>query len=83
MDALDQATLHAEIDRELRLVDSAIALVRNGAARRVTVANLRLGGALLEAARARAGMHHLRVTADWSPGDGWCALIVDRAGADA
>jgi hypothetical protein len=82
MDALDQTTLQGEIDRELRLVDSAIALVRNGGARRVTVANLRLGGALLESARARASLYRLRVTADWSPGDGWCALIVDRAGAD-
>ena len=82
MDALAETAVQNEIDRELRLVDAAIALVRVGAAVRVTVANLKLGDAVLEAARARAGLHRLRVTADWTPGDGGCALVVDRAGAD-
>ena len=80
MDALSEELLQQEIDRELRLVDSAIALVRTGAARRVTVANLQLGGAVLEAARARAGRYRLRVSPDWTPGDTECALVVDQAG---
>jgi hypothetical protein len=82
MDSLTETAVRDEIDRELRLVDSAIALVRAGAAVRVTVANLRLGAAVVEAARARAGLHRLHVTADWTPGDGSCALVVDRGSAD-
>ena len=74
---MTEAALQAEIDRELRLVDSAIALVGSGGASRVTVANLRLGAAVLESARARAERYRLRVTADWTPGDGGCALVVD------
>ena len=82
MDPRVEDAIEAEIDRELRLVDTAIALVRAGAAVRVTVANLRLGDALLGSARARAGLHRLRVTADWTPGDSCCALVVDRAATD-
>lgn len=82
MDSLTETAVRDEIDRELRLVDSAIALVRAGAASRVTVANLRLGASVLEAARARAGLHRLRVTADWTPGDEACALVVDRGARD-
>ncbi len=82
MDPVTEIAVEAEIDRELRLVDMAIALVRAGAAVRVTLANLRLGAAVLEAARARAGLYRLRVTADWTPGDSCCALVVDRAATD-
>jgi hypothetical protein len=82
MDTLTENAVRDEIDRELRLVDAAIALVRAGAAVRVTVANLRLGASVLEAARARAGLHRLRVTADWTPGDVACALVVDRGAGD-
>ena len=83
MDSMTEAAVQEEIDRELRLVDSAIALVRAGAAVRVTVANLRLGASVLEAARSRASVHRLSVSADWTPGDGLCALIVDRGADDA
>ena len=82
MDALTELALQAEIDRELRLVDSAIALVRSGGALRVTVANLRLGSEVLESARARARLHRLRVTPLWTPDEAPCALVVDRAEAD-
>ena len=77
MDAVTEQGLQAEIDRELRLVDSAIAMVRRGVATRVTVANLPLGTAVLEAARARASLHRLRVTPVWSTDDSPCALVVD------
>lgn len=82
MDASTENALRDEIDRELRLLDSAIALVRTGAAARVTVANLRLGSAVLDAARARAGLYRVRVTAEWTPAGeagGAGALVVDRA----
>ena len=83
MDTLTEQSLQAEIDRELRLVDSAIAMVRRGVAVRVTVANLPLGTAIIEPARARAGLHRLRVTPVWTTDDSPCALIVDAdAGAD-
>jgi hypothetical protein len=83
MDALTEETLHAEIDRELRLVDSAIAMVRRGVATRVTVANLPLGTEVLEAARARARRYRLSVTPVWSTDDSPCALIVDAGAGDA
>jgi len=83
VDTLTEQTLQAEIDRELRLVDSAIAMVRRGAATRVTVANLPLGTAIIGAARARAGLHHLCVTPVWSTDDSPCALIVDAGAGDA
>ncbi len=82
MDSLTETAVRDEIDRELRLIDDAIALIRAGAAVRVTVANLRLGSSVLEAARARAGLHRLRVTADWTPGDEVCALVVEAGPRD-
>ena len=83
MDTLTEQSLQAEIDRELRLVDSAIAMVRRGVAVRVTVANLPLGTAIIESAKARARLHRLRVTPVWTTDDSPCALIVDAdAGAD-
>ncbi len=82
MDEFQADAVQAEIDRELGLVDSAIAMVCGGAALRVMVANLRLGAAVLEAARARGRLHDVRVTALWGPGDATCSLVVDRTGAD-
>ena len=61
MDVALEQHLQVEIDRELRLVDAAVAMVRRGAARRVTVVNLPLGHEVLDAARARAGLYGLRV----------------------
>ena len=82
MDALTEETLHAEIDRELRLVDSAVAMVRRGVARRVTIANLPLGTEVLEAARVRARRYRLSVTPVWSTDDSPCALIVHAGAGD-
>jgi len=83
MDTLTEQSLQAEIDRELRLVDSAIAMVRRGVAVRVTVANLPLGNAIIESAKARARLHRLRVTPVWTTDDSPCALIVDAGAGDA
>jgi hypothetical protein len=77
MDTATENALRDEIDRELRLVDTAIVLVSTGAAVRVTVANLRLGAAVLDAARARAGLYRLRVSADWTPTGTGGALVVE------
>ncbi len=71
--------VRAEIDRELGLIDSAIALVRQGAAARVTVVNRRRGAAVLDAARARARLRGVRVTPEWGLGDTARSLVVDRA----
>jgi hypothetical protein len=76
--AMRDDEVRAEIDRELGLIDSAIALVRHGAAARVTVVNLRLGAAVLESARARAGLRGVRVTPEWGLGDAARSLVVDR-----
>jgi hypothetical protein len=83
VDTLTEQALQAEIDRELRLLDSAIAMVRRGVATRVTVANLQLGTAVLESARARARVHRLRVTPVWSNDDSPGALVVDAESGDA
>jgi len=83
VDTLTKLSLQAEIDRELRLVDSAVAMVRRGVATRVTVANLPLGTEVLESARARAKLHRLRVTPVWSTDDSPCALVIDAGVGDA
>ncbi len=79
MDAPTEQALRAEIDRELWLLDSAVAMIRRGAARRVTVANLPLGTAVVDAARARAGRYQLTVTPVWAPDDSPCALVVEAS----
>lgn len=83
MDTLTEELIQHEIDRELLLVDSAIALVRTGAARRVTLANLRLGGAVLEAARARAAMRRVRITAVSTSDATPPALVVEAGEVEA
>ena len=52
--AIDEA-FEDELEAELRMVHEAILLVASGAARRVTVANLRHGRVILEPAQAYAG----------------------------
>jgi len=74
--------LEAEMDREQLLVDAAIAMVRRGAARRVTIANLPLGDAVLAVARVRAARHGLRVTTVRSSPELPCALVVDADDED-
>ena len=76
----DEQTLQPEIDRELRLVDTAVEMVRRGAARRVILANLPLGSVVLDAARARAETHGLSVTPVSGPDSSCCALVVDDPG---
>lgn len=71
----------AETERELRLVDAAIALVHAGAAVRVTVANLRLARGVEEAARARAELRGLKVTATFGDLGEANAVVIERDAA--
>jgi hypothetical protein len=77
MNTLADGTRQAELDRELLLVDSAIALVRRGVARTVTIVNLPLCTTVLELAQAKARAHKLRVTAAVSGDGSPCSLVVD------
>jgi hypothetical protein len=53
--------LRSRIDRELLVIDGAIAAVAGGVGRRVLVGGLRLSGPILEAARARAARAGVRI----------------------
>ena len=83
MSALAAGALEREVDRELRVVDSAVALVKQGVANRVTVANLPLGAEVLNAARARAALHRCRITEVWTTGGAPPALVVEAGEAEA
>lgn len=69
-----------EIDRELRLVDAAISMIRRGVAHRVTLASMALAEEVLFAARARASLYglHVRTAADVESGP--LAIIVEYRG---
>ncbi len=69
--------VRAEIDRELALVDSAIALVRASEATRVTVANLPLAGSVLQAAQARGRLRGVRVIPLWGDEVDVIALAIE------
>jgi hypothetical protein len=61
------ATLVAEtLEREMGLISEAIALVASGGSPRVTVAGLRLGGALLDPARRLAIEAGVRLVPLWT-----------------
>jgi hypothetical protein len=79
MVAVTEHDQQAELGRALRLLDGAIALVRRGVATRVTVVNLPLAADVLDAARARAGVQGLRVTAVGSGDGAPCTLVVEAA----
>jgi hypothetical protein len=61
------------VELELRLVQDAIALVASGQSRRVVVANLRVGDAILGQAEALARAAGVRIVPLWS---------TDEAGTD-
>jgi len=62
-----------QVDRELRLVTDAIAMVASGGSPRVTVAGLALGDAVLEPARQLAREAGVRIVPHW---------MADEAGVD-
>jgi hypothetical protein len=59
--------LERQLDGELRIVHEAILLVATRAAPRVTVAGLRLGDAILDAARRLASEAGVRLEPIWAP----------------
>jgi hypothetical protein len=68
------------LERELRLVREAIALVAAGYSARVVVANLRFGEALIVPARQIADGKNVRVLPLWSMGDARIGIAVEAAG---
>ena len=62
-----------QLDREIGLVNDAIAMVASGASPRVTVAGLRLGEQVLDPARELARQAGVRIVPHWS---------VDESGVD-
>lgn len=69
--------LRQRLDGELRLVEEAIRFVAAGGAPRVTVAGLRLGEAILEAARRLAADAGVQIVPLWVLDDGWVDIRVE------
>ena len=68
----------ATLDQEMRLINEAIALVASGAAPRTTVAGLRLGDALLDAAQRVASDAGVRIVPLWRDDEAGVDLAVER-----
>jgi hypothetical protein len=69
--------LRDRLDGELRLVEGAILFVASSTASRVTVAGLRLGGEILDAARRLAADAGVQIVPLWAPGDGLVDVRVE------
>ncbi len=65
------------LDDELRLIREAIAVVDTGGSRRVVVAGLALGEAVLAPARALAAGTHARIVPLWSVDEQGLAIAVE------
>lgn len=63
---------------ELDLIRGAVALVAGGTSRRVVVAGLRFGPALLEPARRMARQAGLEVVPDWTADEAGVDIAVER-----
>ena len=66
------------LERELRLVREAIAMVAGGGSTRVTVAGLHFGEALLTTARSLATEAGVRLVPLWMPDDAGADIAVER-----
>jgi hypothetical protein len=66
------------VERELALVQDAIDLVASGRSRRVVVAGLRLGDAILEQARAVARDAGVLVVPLWTTDESGTDIAVER-----
>ncbi len=73
------AVVRRELDRELDVVASAIAMVAAGAAPRVTVSSLRFGAQLLEAARRMTVGTAVRVVPLYGTDESTCSIAVEKA----
>jgi hypothetical protein len=68
------------LTHELRLVESSIALLVGGDARRVTVSGLRYGERILPIAQSSAQAHGVVVRALWHELDDGCDIAVEPCG---
>jgi hypothetical protein len=66
------------LDQEFALVRDAIAMVASGASPRVTVASLRFGEQLLEAARHLAVASGVRIVPLWTADEAGADIVVER-----
>ncbi len=74
------ARLGRALDREMRLVREAIAMVAGGASARVVVGGLQLGEELLGTARGLAEAAGVRLVPLWMPDDAGVDIAVERVG---
>lgn len=74
---MDQ-TVASTLERELRIVGEAIALVAAGGAPRVVVGGLRFAEKLLPCARTLASEAGVRLVPLWMPDDAGADIAVER-----
>lgn len=72
------ARIGLTLEREMRLVREAIAMVSGGGSPRVTVAGLHFGQALLSTARGLATESGVRLVPLWMPDDAGADIAVER-----
>ncbi len=68
----------AALAREMRLIDSMVAMVADGHAARMHAGGLAFGDALLDYARRTAGERGVRVIPAWGVGEEGLALTFER-----
>ena len=73
-------TVPETLEREMRLIREAIALVATGHSPRVVVANLHFGEAIIDPSRLIADGQGVRVVPLWSIGDALVGVAVEAVG---
>lgn len=73
-----RTAVRRQLDRELDLVASAVAMVDAGLARRVTVSSLRFGAHLLDASRRMTVGKPVRVFPLYGTDESRCSISVER-----
>src|SRR4051812_50206336 len=82
MDAADPFALERQLDQEVRLVADAVAMVSRGGSRRVTVAGLQFGEAVLERTGALAKTAGVRIVRCASEVASNVDIVVEAAPVD-
>ena len=72
----------AVLEREMQLVQDAIALVAAGGAPRVTVAGIRFGDAILEPARTWARASGVRIAPLWRTDEQGLDISIEPGGSE-
>jgi hypothetical protein len=80
METTDQSSerVSRTLEQEFGLIRDAITLVASGGAQRVTVASLRFGDELLDAARRMAAKAGVRIVPLWSADERGTDILVER-----